>query len=156
MGIILEAYQTKLNLRNQVGKQKPHCYFRMLHSWRRQRLRCSCAEIRGVRENRRKLAWHAVCHSHSLFRILFQFQDVDTVADVVVVGAGLSGLSAAVRIREVSTSNLHWLLFSYEIQFQRLPTANIILLEARNSSGGRIMDETLNTANGPMRIDIGT
>ncbi|CAJ0922885.1 unnamed protein product, partial [Mesorhabditis belari] len=65
-------------------------------------------------------------------------QSDQEVYDVIVIGAGLAGLSAANRILDQN------------------PSTSLLVLEARNVSGGRVMSHRMNTPEGPKSIDIGS
>ncbi|KJH43602.1 amine oxidase [Dictyocaulus viviparus] len=62
----------------------------------------------------------------------------DDIFDVIVIGAGLTGLSAARELK------------------QRSPDARVKLIEARNTVGGRIRARTMKTADGDDLVDTGS
>uniref|UniRef100_A0A1I7XP92 monoamine oxidase n=1 Tax=Heterorhabditis bacteriophora TaxID=37862 RepID=A0A1I7XP92_HETBA len=60
------------------------------------------------------------------------------IYDVVIVGAGLSGLSAANELRRLE------------------PNLSVLLLEARGQVGGRVRTRSMSTMEGDIWVDIGS
>ncbi|CAJ0569030.1 unnamed protein product, partial [Mesorhabditis spiculigera] len=65
-------------------------------------------------------------------------QQAEDVQDVVIIGAGLAGLSAANRILD------------------QAPSTKLLVLEAKEASGGRLLSHQMKTAQGQQTVDIGS
>ncbi|CAJ0576163.1 unnamed protein product, partial [Mesorhabditis spiculigera] len=65
-------------------------------------------------------------------------QQAEDVQDVIIIGAGLAGLSAANRILDQS------------------PSTKLLVLEAKEASGGRLLAHQMKTAQGQQAVDIGS